>query len=110
MRRSFSTKIKKKKPSRPFLEIYKDRIDRFMAARERLLAIRHKVPIPRWIFLELDGKIGHLQARGALPNSRWRRLPIGVRELVALRYHRYHNGVVSFAKDLFRAVPKVKMK
>ncbi len=103
-------KIKTKKPRRPFLEIYKDRIDRFIAARERLLAMRHKVPIPRWIFLELDGKIGHLQARGALPNSRWRRLPIGLRELASLRYHRYHNGVVSFANDLFRAVPKVQIK
>lgn len=100
-------KKKKRKAPRPFSEIYKDRINRFIAARERLLAMSGELHVPQSALLDLEAKIKHLQVRAALPRSRWSRFPIAVRELVTLRYHRYHNGMVSFANDLSRPVPKV---
>ena len=43
-----------------------------------------------------------LRARAALPDARWRRLPDALRELAALRYHRYAYGFHSLYKDLLR--------
>ena len=103
-------KVRKRRPPRPFSEVYKDRISQFTAARERLLAMRHEFDIPEGVLLKVESKITHLRVRGALPRSRWRRLPIAVRELLALRYHRYHDGAVSFTKDLLRTVPKFEPK
>lgn len=96
---------KNRKPLRPFAEIYRDRIHRFALARERLLEKRADLNVPVQALFQLEQKLEHLQTRGALPRSRWRRLPIALRELLALRYHRYHKGATSFAKDLLRIVP-----
>ena len=50
----------------------------------------------------LDETLAFLRARAALPDTRWRRLPGALRELAALRYHRYAKGLKSFRKDLLR--------
>ena len=49
----------------------------------------------------LREKAAHLQARGLLVQSRWRRLPTVLRELGMLHYHHYSNGLLSAVKDLF---------
>lgn len=100
-----AVKKKKKKPLRSFSDIYWDRIQRFTLARERLVLKRKEMKVPEHLIVKLEQKIQHLQTRGALPRSRWGRLPIMLRELFALRYHRYHRGTISFSKDLLRSVP-----
>ncbi|HEX8391735.1 MAG TPA: hypothetical protein VF665_05180, partial [Longimicrobium sp.] len=49
---------------------------------------------------QLDGKIANLRARAALPRGLLRRLPVVLRELTALRYHRFAEGMWSAARDL----------
>jgi hypothetical protein len=49
---------------------------------------------------ELDARISHMDARRTMPGARLRRAAPVLRELLALRYHRYSNGVASAAKDL----------
>jgi glycosyltransferase involved in cell wall biosynthesis len=48
----------------------------------------------------LDGKLAHMEARAALPESRLGRTPVVLRELFSMRYHQYSNGVASAARDL----------
>ncbi len=96
---------KERKPLQPFSDIYRGRIHRFTLARERLLLKRKDIAVQEQALARLEEKIVHLQTRGALPRSRWCRLPIALRGLLALRYHRYHNGAMSFTRDLLRAVP-----
>ena len=98
---------KKKRPPRPFSEIYSDPIHRFTDARNRLITVQHDAGVPANVLSELGAKIRHLQVRAAMPRSRWRRLPIALTELLTLRYHRYaKRGLRSFRKDLLRTVPK----
>lgn len=51
------------------------------------------------VLADLDGRIAHLEARAALPKGLMR---VGrvLKELFALRYHRYSNGTYSAIKDL----------
>lgn len=49
----------------------------------------------------LAERIDHLEMRVGLPQSRLRRAPLVLRELVSGRYHLYSNGAASAAKDLF---------
>ena len=51
--------------------------------------------------VRLNGRLTHLRARASLPESRLARVPIALRELLTMRYHRHSRGVLSFAKDLF---------
>ncbi len=50
----------------------------------------------------LDEAFRFFSARAALPESRWRRMPVALHELMALRYHRYAHGLGTFFKDLRR--------
>lgn len=49
----------------------------------------------------LQQKADHLYKRGLLHTKRWRRWPIIFQELSRLNYHRFSNGILSAAKDLF---------
>ncbi|HEX6624373.1 MAG TPA: glycosyltransferase family 2 protein [Pyrinomonadaceae bacterium] len=51
--------------------------------------------------VRLNGRLTHLRARASLPRGRLARVPIVLRELLTMRYHRHSRGVLSFAKDLF---------
>lgn len=51
---------------------------------------------------KLEAKMTHLTSRTTLPEHRLLRLPAVARELLALRYHRYSQGLLSAAKDLLR--------
>jgi glycosyltransferase involved in cell wall biosynthesis len=48
----------------------------------------------------LDARLKHLRARAEMPESKLRRLPDILRELLTRRYHLYSNGVYSAVKDL----------
>lgn len=50
---------------------------------------------------ELGAKVLHQKARAAMPEEKLKRVPLVLRELLALRYHIYSNGVYSAAKDLW---------
>ncbi len=96
----------RKQAPRSFSEIFSNRAQRFMQARDRLQALRRTSTVNERVLLQLDAKISHLRARGAMPRTRVFRLPLAIRELVTLRYHRYARGTRSFANDIFRIVPK----
>ena len=53
----------------------------------------------------LDERIYHLRTRQRLPDSRLRRLPNVVRELLSRRYMNYSNGFYSALKDLLTRSP-----
>ena len=50
---------------------------------------------------DLRRRIAHIRTRASLPSRRTTRIPIVMRELLSLRYHRYSNHFWSAAKDLF---------
>ena len=50
----------------------------------------------------LEPQITHLRRRALLPQSRMRRIPAIMKEIVSFRYYRYSNGTRSAAKDLFQ--------
>jgi glycosyltransferase involved in cell wall biosynthesis len=80
------------------------RIALYTLARERLSGLARRPASD--VFAHLDGAIAHLQARQAALGcaSRWRRLPIVVREVVRRRYARYSFGARSLRSDLLRPV------
>ena len=79
------------------------RISCYESARTRVLEFSDQIPDAKNKICCLDDKLGFLRARAGLPDSRWRRLPIALRELVTLRYNRYTKaGVGSFINDLLR--------
>ena len=91
----------------PFSAIYSTRIAKFTCATARLQNKTDNAPVSEEILSRIGPKIKHLEARASMPTSRWRRLPIALRKLIALRYHRYAKGTRSFTKYLFRCVSEV---
>lgn len=55
----------------------------------------------------LEPQITHLRRRALLPQSKMRRIPGIMKEIVSLRYYRYSNGTRSAAKDLFQVIDKI---
>jgi hypothetical protein len=55
----------------------------------------------------LEAQIIHLRRRALLPQSRMRRIPAIMKEIVSFRYYRYSNGTRSAAKDLFQDIDKI---
>ncbi len=82
--------------------IHGPQVLRYEAALARLRKFADRFPDSRQNIHRLDETTIFLRARAALPDTRWRRLPGALRELAALRYHRYAKGLKSFRKDLFR--------
>lgn len=74
---------------------------RYLRAIAARLAAADEAPRDRAVLAEVSAKLTHLEARAAMPKSRWRRLPSVVRELFTLRYHAHSRGVYSAAKDLW---------
>ena len=75
---------------------------RYEKALEHLLELGNRFPESGHNIQRLEGTLNFLRAIAALPDARWRRLPGALRELVALRYHRYAKGFRSFYQDLTR--------
>ncbi len=73
---------------------------RYEEALRRLLEFGDRCPDSRHNIHRLEETLNFLRTVAALPDARWRRLPGALRELVALRYHRYAKGFSSFRQDL----------
>lgn len=71
----------------------------FQEVHDRLAANEDRLP-KRQVLSTLSKKIIHLQARGAMPGLRLRRLPLVMSETLNRHYHQYSNGWFSAAKDL----------
>jgi len=52
----------------------------------------------------LEAQLMHVRRRALLPQSRVRRIPAIMREIVSFRYYRYSNGARSAAKDLLQHI------
>lgn len=81
------------------LAVARAALDRLADARARGLETTKSARAARSIE-ELEARIKHWEARRTLPHARLRRAAPVLKELLALRYHRYANGLASAAKDL----------
>lgn len=54
----------------------------------------------------LRARLEHFCVRANLPLSRCKRIPIVVKELFKMNYHRYSDGIGGFCGDIFRDNPK----
>ena len=68
---------------------------------EAVLQRLERIDAPAERVNDLRRRIEHIRTRASLPPSRASRIPIVMRELVSLRYHRYSTHFWSAAKDLF---------
>ena len=75
---------------------------RYEGAVKRLLEFGDRFPDSGHNIRRLEETLNFLRTVAALPDARWRRLPGVLRELAALRYHRYAKGFRSFRQDLLR--------
>lgn len=82
--------------------LYGPKVLRYEAALARLLESMNRFPENAYNTHRLNEVLTFLRVRAALPQTRWRRLPDTLRELVLLRYHRYAYGWKSLRKDLLR--------
>jgi hypothetical protein len=82
--------------------IYGPRVLLYEAIRKRLEEFEERVRVSEQTIHRLDEKLAFLRASAALPQPRWRRLPVALHELMALRYHSYAHGLSTFCKDLLR--------
>ena len=48
----------------------------------------------------VEALLSHFRIRAGLPEERWRRIEIVLKELLAFRYHRYSKGFMSALRDL----------
>jgi len=84
----------------PRNDSYSDLIRTLLAINERL-ELRGKKE--RKGTAPIEYRLKHLNARSNLPVHAFGRLPLVLRELITLRYHRFSNGVSSAVRDLLYA-------
>jgi glycosyltransferase involved in cell wall biosynthesis len=82
--------------------IYGPRVLLYEAIRKRLEESKERFPISRQTIHRFNEKLAFLRASAALPEPRWRRLPVALHALMALHYHSYAHGLTTFCKDLLR--------
>jgi hypothetical protein len=92
-----------KNKNKSFLEIYGEKTLCYELARTRLLEFPDYFQNVEQQIFHFDEKLIFLRTRANLSNSRWRRWPSAMRELVTLRYHRYSMGLESFLDDVTRS-------
>ena len=86
-----------------FSLIYSPRVLLYKLAHDRILEFINCISDVNSKIVRLNEKISFLSIRAKLPVSRWRRLPILLRELFLLRYHRYSKKHVgTFLNDMLR--------
>ncbi|WP_025039844.1 glycosyltransferase family 2 protein [Nitrosospira briensis] len=82
--------------------IYGPRVLLYEAIRKRLEESAERFHVSKQTIHRLNEKLVFLRASATLPQPRWRRLPVALHELLALHYHRYAHGLVTFCRDLLR--------
>jgi glycosyltransferase involved in cell wall biosynthesis len=85
---------------------YAGEIEKLRSVHERLKAMLRDTDV-RMLERELQRRIAytealisHFRVRAGLPERKWSRKQIVLKELLAFRYHRYSKGFVSVVKDL----------
>lgn len=73
----------------------------YAMARDRIQQHRSGRELQKQIDL-IEGKIQHMNVRSALPNARWKRIPMILRRTVNGDYFRYSEGIKSIVKDIMR--------
>ena len=97
----------RKNLNKQFISARNKRSDYYLSAYNRIYDMRNRllqecsISIKKKILLKIDAKLKHLAKRANMSQRLWLRLPSVLSEFIAYRYHRYSNGVKSFAKDLF---------
>ncbi len=81
------------RPRQTFLE----RADAFVVLRHRLAEL---FPQRTELLASVDQKIDHFRVRGSLPDSRLRRIPGILEELITRRYSRYSGSILGSLRDL----------
>ncbi|HEY8230484.1 MAG TPA: glycosyltransferase family 2 protein [Rhodanobacteraceae bacterium] len=84
----------------PSADAVEAHIARDRALRERVRSLEARAPASN--LASVDEKLGHLEARAALPGSPWRRVGRVLRETVSGHYRRYAAGWRSALRDLLR--------
>ncbi len=79
---------------------YKSQYKYLSEAYDRLKQYKHLIKDTR-DYNEIRKILDHLGKRINLPGEKYKRLPVIITEVALLRYHRYSNGILSAAKDLF---------
>jgi len=85
---------------------YQTELELYCSVRERLVVASRNVDVKKNTsaiesnIAYLKEKVTHFQTRARMPKSRLGRIPYALRELSKLHYHRYSNGIYSFAKDV----------
>lgn len=92
--------LRLKRARRPFVQAVPPDLDCFICDRLKSMpeASRYTECISG-----IEDWAHHLAARTGLPPRRLSRLPTITRELISGRYHRFSNGIVSAARDLYSA-------
>ncbi|MBI5418628.1 MAG: glycosyltransferase family 2 protein [Deltaproteobacteria bacterium] len=81
-------------------DVLREVADGYRAAYDRLCSRASSLKREE-LLSRLAEKVRHFEARSGLPDTVFGRLPVTIKELVSLRYHRYSLGTKSFFKDLF---------
>ena len=92
--------LRLKRARRPFVQAVPPDLDRFICDRLRSMPEGSSY---RDCISEIQDWAHHLAARAGLPPRRLSRLPSITRELICGRYHRFSNGILSAARDLYSA-------
>jgi len=87
------------------MEADRAKLNRLSSARQHL-ASEENVPHQRQVLSQFDEKMHHLRGRTSLPDRLWDRIVVALKELTALRYHRYSEGLYSFTRDIVFKSPE----
>lgn len=79
---------------------YHATVDWFEEVRLMLDHAGRQAPCHPWVIEEIDEKLALCRERRDMPDSRTRRLPSLLRDVVTLRYHRYSTGMWAAIRDL----------
>lgn len=85
---------------------YAGEIEKLRSVHERLTAMLRDTeadPLEKKLqqrITYVEALMSHFRVRAGLPERRWSRKQIVLKELLAFRYHRYSKGFVSVVKDL----------
>lgn len=79
---------------------FEDILERLEIIRQRIIPISDGNALSKKVLDDVGKHITHLRSRTEIKNRLKESLPIIIKELVTLRYHRYSNGIRSAIKDL----------
>jgi glycosyltransferase involved in cell wall biosynthesis len=85
---------------------YTGEIEKLCSVHERLSGMLRALNVPQiqekieQRIAYVEAVLSHFRVRAGLPEEKWRRKEIVLKELLAFRYHRYSKGFLSVLRDL----------